>query len=94
MTIPPPFVVHTAAPPVGLVQSCASCGWPLYDFTPWLEGRVAVPAADAGRGPAGWPVGARVATDKPTPDSAGMTYTIGPPDRALLTDERLCAGTN
>lgn len=87
-----PFVVHIAANPVGMVQSCSACGWPLMDNTAWTEGRVAVPDADAGRGPSWWPAGQRIATDKPTPDRGGVTYTVN--DRPLGDDERLCAGTN
>lgn len=87
-----PFVVHTAAPPVGVVQPCAACGWPLMDNTAWAAGNMAVPESDVGRGPSWWPVGHRVATDKPSPDAGGLTYVLG--DRLLADDEQLCAGSN
>jgi hypothetical protein len=94
MTALAPFVVHTAAPPVGAVQSCAACGWGIVDNTPWFEGQVAVPEGDADRGPGWYPAGARVATDKTAPGAGGMTYLLGPEGRPLDGDERLCAGTN
>lgn len=89
----PPFVVHVAAAPVGLTQTCA-CGWVLADAAPWAEGRVAVPDGSERDGPGWWPTGARVATDKATPTSGGMSYVLNPDDRPLADDERLCGATN
>lgn len=89
-----PFAVHTAGPPIDWVQWCAACGWPVVDNTAWVEGRVAVPASDDGCELSWFPVGARVATDKPTPTSGGMTYLLAPESRRLADDERLCAGNN
>jgi hypothetical protein len=88
-----PFVVHIAAAPAGTVQACVSCGFTLIDNTAWTEGRAAVPDGDSDRGPAWWPSGARIATDKTTPTTGGTTYLIAT-DRELAEDERWCAGAN
>jgi hypothetical protein len=88
-----PFVVHVAAPPVGMMQSCAACGFVLTDNAAWAEGRVAVMDGDDG-GPSWWPVGERIATDRTGGRSASTTYVIGPEGRPLADDERLCAGAN
>lgn len=93
MTTLAPFAVHVAAPPVGMVQQCAACGFVLTDNTAWAEGRVAVMDGDD-RGLTWWPTGERVATDKTSPRSGGMTYVLGPEDRPLADDERMCAGVN
>lgn len=88
-----PFTVHTAAPPIGWVQSCAACGFVLLDNTAWSEGRVAVMEGDD-RGPSWWPAGQRIGTDKTADQRGGMTYVVNPPARPLADDERVCAGVN
>lgn len=92
MTTLAPFVVHTAAPPVGVVQLCASCGLVLMDNTSWVEGRVAVLEGDT-RGLVWWPTGAQVATDKTGDRAPSMTYVVNPPGRPLAADERMCGGS-
>ncbi len=81
-----PWIVHTAGTPVGTVQACTACGEVLEDNTAWLEGRVAVPVEQDGRGPMWWPVGERIAM------LGNCTVTL--PERPLESDERLCAGAN
>jgi hypothetical protein len=80
-----PWTVHTAAPPVGLVQACTACGHTLQDNTAWAEGRVAVPEGQRG-GMTWWPAGERIA-------QLGIC-TLVLPDRPLDADERLCVGAN
>lgn len=81
-----PWTVHTAAPPVGPVQTCAACGHTLQDNTPWYEGRVAVPEGQENDGPPWWPAGERIA------QLGACTFVL--PARPLEPDERLCAGAN
>lgn len=96
----PDWIVHVAAPPVGMTQSCAACGYTLIDNTAWAEGRVAVVEGDES-GPGWWPVGERIGTTDrgepravPTVPVGGCTYVVGPPGRSLDTDERMCSGAN
>lgn len=81
-----PWTVHTAAPPVGLVQTCSACGHVLQDNTAWAEGRVAVAEGQEHDGPMWWPTGERIA------ELGICTFVL--PDRPLDEDERLCAGAN
>ncbi|GAA4439444.1 hypothetical protein GCM10023170_011040 [Phytohabitans houttuyneae] len=92
MTLPV-FTVHTAGAPVGMVQACVSCGWPLMDNTAWVEGRVAVMEGAERYGPSWWPVGARIGTGITKPGAGGLTYVVDPTDRPLDADERLCVVT-
>lgn len=86
------FTVHAAgAPAPDHRQRCFSCGFVLLDNSGWDAGLVAVPDADAGRGPSWYPVGALVATDKTEERRGGMTYVV-PSERPLAGDERPCTG--
>jgi hypothetical protein len=79
--------VHSAAPPLGPVQTCMACWRIIQDNRPWYEGRVAVPPGQDDRGPSWWPAGALVGK------SHGMTYLVeGRPLHTPL--ERLCNGAN
>lgn len=85
MTDDEPWTVHTAAPPVGLIQTCAACGHILEDNTAWAEGRVAVPEEQSAE-MMWWPTGERIA-------QLGIcTFVL--PERPLEADEQLCAGAN
>ena len=74
-----PWIVHTAAPPVGAVQACGACGHVLQDNTAWFEGQER-------DGPMWWSTGALIA-------ELGIC-TVVLPDRPLDPDERLCGGAN
>lgn len=81
------FAVHIAGQPVDWAQTCSRCDALIQDNTAWWTGRVAVPTADAGRGPTWWPVGERVGRGE-HPNLPTITYLVG--DRPLDEDEHPC----
>lgn len=91
------FTVHTAGSPVGLLQCCVRCGHVLQNGQPWADGNVLVAESVAGphdrHGPAWWPAGARIGTDKfPGSARVSCTYTLAD-GRPLDADEVLCTPT-
>lgn len=73
------------------IQRCAPCGAVLTDNSDWWsEGGVAV-WGDGEHGPAWWPIGSLVATDRHTagPCDPVITYTVEP-GAPLDTDEQSC----
>ncbi|GLY08239.1 hypothetical protein [Actinoplanes sp. NBRC 101535] len=83
------FIIHPAAAPQDDgIQCCTTCGSLIIDNTAWYQGRVQIPEGQPDTGPAWWPEGALIATNRHHGTSPVMSYRVE--GRPPAADEQLC----